>query len=93
MSPAKSQDPMPEKSYLDWKVKRVRPRKTPTVISLWCVMSDTAVGSCGQRMNLQSLKNDLGFEECGHDTKRESLKKGEGGQEDIVEWNTVSLPI
>jgi len=36
MRPPKSHGPKPEKSYLDWKVKIVKPRKTPKVInSAW----------------------------------------------------------
>lgn len=34
MRPPKSQGPRPEKSYLDWKVNKVRPRKTPRVMRL-----------------------------------------------------------
>jgi len=33
MRPPKSHGPIPEKSYLDWKVKIVKPKKTPNVIN------------------------------------------------------------
>jgi len=36
MRPPKSHGPMPEKSYLDWKVKIVKPKKTPKVINKAC---------------------------------------------------------
>lgn len=43
---------------------------------------------CGRKLRLthELTKPD-------HDTKRESLEKGEGGQEDIIEGDAMSLPV
>ena len=42
MRAPKSQGPRPEKSYFDWKVKSVKPPKTPRVINLVAICQISA---------------------------------------------------
>lgn len=63
---------------LDCIVNRVRPRKTPTVISLKAMVSRFNIAPL--RSDSQSLKHDRSVEEGCHDTKGECLKEREGRQ-------------
>ena len=67
MRAPKSQGPRPEKSYFDWKVKSVKPPKTPRVINLVAICQISA--DIYLLTHSQGLNNYGIIIECHHNTQ------------------------
>jgi len=75
---------------LDWKVNKVKPRKTPIVMSLEKGQQQRShIGTS----SLQSLEDNDVWIERNRYAEREGLHQSECGEKHQVPWVGVSLPV